>query len=74
MALIDQKVLPKDNVQLFAASKDLDMCTVQGIKDSFQAAAKMTGSCSFISLATGLRLAMSGDLHQLILITHAALF
>ncbi len=43
MALIDQNVLPKDNVRLFAASKDLDMCTIEGIKDSFQAAAKMTG-------------------------------
>ena len=43
MALIDKGVLKKDNVRLFAASKDLDMCTVQGMKESFQTAARQVG-------------------------------
>ena len=43
MALIDKNVLPKSHVQLFAASKDLDMCTTEGIKESFQAVAKRAG-------------------------------
>ncbi len=43
MAMIDKKVLPKDHVQLFAAAKDPDICTMEGMKTSFQAAAKQTG-------------------------------
>ena len=43
MALIEKNVLPKSHVQLFAASKDLEMCTTEGIKESFQAVAKRAG-------------------------------
>lgn len=39
MALIDTGIALKDHVQLFGASKDLDVCTIQGMKESFQAAA-----------------------------------
>lgn len=42
-ALIDKKVLPKDNVELFSASKDTDFCTIGGMKQSFLEQARRVG-------------------------------
>lgn len=42
-ALIDKKVLPKDNVELFSASKDTDLCTIDGMKKSFLEQARRVG-------------------------------
>ena len=43
MALVDKAVLPKDHVQLFPASKHVEMCSIAGMKDSFQQHAKRAG-------------------------------
>ena len=43
MALIDKKAIPKENVRLFSASKDTDLCTFEGMKERFLDQARQVG-------------------------------
>ena len=43
-AFIDKMVVPKENVKLFTASKDPDLCTIDGMKRSFLEQARRVGT------------------------------